>query len=145
MTMSQSEGATKRASYTCFYTVRSTCLTATLFSFSPRYFYEWSRAYSFAHLNLHADVYVRSTTLHTAKLKRESIGRSSPQGSRNTEGGLKDFKPGAFKLAIEMKVPIVPIGAFHFNQVSCCNIRSVALTVLAALGNNVNVDTGGEI
>lgn len=32
-----------------------------------------------------------------------------PEGSRSTDGNIKDFKPGAFSLAIEQGVPIVPL------------------------------------
>jgi 1-acyl-sn-glycerol-3-phosphate acyltransferase len=45
---------------------------------------------------------------------RQSLGRGTsimmfPEGTRSRDGNLKKFKPGAFELALQMGVPILPI------------------------------------
>ncbi|KAL7671283.1 hypothetical protein ACOME3_006184 [Neoechinorhynchus agilis] len=45
-----------------------------------------------------------------------------PEGSRNVDGGMMSFKIGAFRLAVEADVPIIPVvisnlnGIFNYNE-----------------------------
>lgn len=40
-----------------------------------------------------------------------------PEGTRSRDGSLKDFKKGAFKLAIELGVPVLPISIKDTNKI----------------------------
>jgi 1-acyl-sn-glycerol-3-phosphate acyltransferase len=49
-----------------------------------------------------------------------------PEGSRTRNGKLGRFKRGAFQIAIDMKLPIVPItinGSYDVMRVGSCIIR----------------------
>ena len=41
--------------------------------------------------------------------EQEGLGDDLPEGSRSKEGDLGAFKDGAFRLAIENRVPILPL------------------------------------
>jgi 1-acyl-sn-glycerol-3-phosphate acyltransferase len=56
-----------------------------------------------------------------------------PEGTRTRDGKLGKFKRGAFTLASEIKLPIVPVtikGAYEVMPIWSCNVKPCTLTLI---------------
>lgn len=74
-----------------------------------------------------------SIAIAADKIRENRSVMSFPEGTRSVDGTIGPFKPGLFLLAIQAKVPIIPvtiIGAYELWPKRSLNIKSGDITIV---------------